>query len=147
MTKIYYKGVPLAKYCRENNVIYKSVVTRMREKRMTPEEAVETLYKNRWIMKCSDGTPLIKKCKDKAEYSRMYRRMTVKRMNAKEAEEAELRDNHCKYFYKGIPIVKYGKDKKECYKIRERIRRGVPVDIAVSATRKEILRWRKQNEN
>lgn len=143
--RYYYKGTPLAKYCRENKINYRAVLSRMYNKMMSAEEAVDTLYKDRWIIKCEDGVPLIKKCKDLKEYCKIYRRM-CSGMSFDEAKADVLKSDE-RNFYNGVPLSEYIKDNKEYNKIRQRLRRGVPMEIAIFGTRSEVYRFlRRKNE-
>lgn len=143
MKRNYYKGISLVKYCQQNGIKYKAVLTRMREKAMSVEEAVETLNNDRWIIKCEDGTPLIKKCKDLKEYLRLYRKMRYKGMTYEEAKVAKPSYGKCKHFKDGIPMKHTCKDEREYQKIMARLHRGVPYDLAVNGTRRKIYEWRK----
>lgn len=142
MIKYRYKGISLTIYCRENNVNYRSVLTRMANKQMTVEEAVDTLYKNRWVIKCEDGVPLIKKCKDLKEYRRIYYKMH------KEASSEESKNNKYKYFHDGRPMLSYCKTAEEAHRVRQRLIRGIPMKLAIFGTRSDVWKFsRERNKN
>lgn len=66
--KYLYKGTTLRKYCKEHNLNYDTVVKRIKNKKMSIEQAMTTPKMNKSYLLCSDGVPLIKKCNTISEY-------------------------------------------------------------------------------
>lgn len=66
--KYIYKGTTLRKYCKEHNLNYDTVVKRIKNKKMSIEQAVTTPKMNKSYLLCSDGVPLINKCNTISEY-------------------------------------------------------------------------------
>ena len=66
--KYFFKEKTLRQYCADNGINYSTVVKRIQKKMMSVEQAVSIDKLCQSYLICSDGVPLIKKCKTKSEY-------------------------------------------------------------------------------
>lgn len=123
--KYYYNGMPLSVYCRQNNISYGTIKSRIRtflknNNNMNLDEAIKTVMNESGIKYHYNGISLSAYCKqNNISYQTVISRIkTFLKKNKKapidEAIKHALSKKH-KYFYNGIPLVEYCKKNNIAY--------------------------------
>lgn len=136
--KIFVGNISLKQYCKENNLGYSSICRKIREQKITPEEAISQWLKrkekySRCFILMKDGTPLKKYCDENGiDYNNAIRRLNKYGCTPEESLYQSVAsggraENRIKYYYKGTPIA----DLPNYNSIQKRIKRGESIRQAV----------------
>lgn len=138
--KIFVGDISLKQYCKDNNLGYSRICRKIREQKITPEEAIQQWLKykepySRCYILMKDGTPLKKYCDENGiDYNNAIRRLNKYGCTPEESLYQSVAsggraENRIKYRYKGTPIA----DLPNYNSIQKRIRRGETIRQAVES--------------